>query len=101
VRLTFHLGIIATNVAVLGLAIGLAIWWVARRAVRTLAMSGREGRLGLQNGLQAPVARSARSQLRLALNSHDMAESKGAADRLSDCDMQAIAVLLGPGRPNG
>jgi DNA-binding LytR/AlgR family response regulator len=41
-------------------------WWVARKAVRSVHLNGRGGRLILHDGLQAPVARSALSVVRAA-----------------------------------
>jgi hypothetical protein len=41
-------------------------WWVARKAVRSVQLNGRGGRLILHDALQAPVARSALSLVRAA-----------------------------------
>lgn len=41
-------------------------WWIARKAVRSVHLNGRGGRLILHDGLQAPVARSALAAVRAA-----------------------------------
>ena len=59
----------AQAVEALGAVEGLRVhrsWWVARRAVEGSAMDGRNLRLKLRGGIEAPVARTAVAQVRAA-----------------------------------